>query len=55
MSALVVLGVWLLTTGDRSLAALALQAPILVAALAIFPMINAANRGADAAGRDPRR
>lgn len=55
MAALVALGVWLLSTGDRGMAAIALQTPILIAAIALVPMIRAANRGADEAGRRPRR
>lgn len=54
MIALVVLGIWLLSTGDRGMAAIALQAPILVCAIAVVPMIRAANRGADESGRRPR-
>lgn len=55
MIALVVLGLWLLSTGDRSMAAIALQAPILVCAVAVFPMIRAASRGAEEADRRPPR
>lgn len=55
MIAPVVLGLWLLASGERGMAAIALQAPILLCAIALFPMIRAANRGAEEADRRPRR
>lgn len=55
MIALVAVGVYLLSTGQRGAAALALQAPILLAVIALVPMIKVVNRGAEAAQRRPRR